>query len=159
MPGRAAFPNRFFLSEQQSELCCSGGSLITTEDSRWKKVKESDWIDRSCLLIIRALPNVKVFPQKLVMLLTKLISNNKLTIFVFQSFLLSNMLLLVSGVATPFCADLHEIAFFAIRLIMGLSHNAYLMSFYMLSKVILLFSSESIITELFSTIKYIRVDR
>ena len=52
----------------------------------------------------------------------------------FQSFLISNAILLVAGVVTPFAADLHEIAFFTIRLIMGLSHNAYVMSFYMLSK-------------------------
>ncbi len=34
---------------------------------------------------------------------------------VFQSFLYSNALLLVSGVITPFAADIHEVAFFVIR--------------------------------------------
>ena len=45
-----------------------------------------------------------------------------------------HVLLLVTGIATPFTTSIGENAFYIVRFAMGLAHNAYLMSFYMLGK-------------------------
>lgn len=56
----------------------------------------------------------------------------------FQSLMFVHVLLLVTGIATPFTTSLGETAFYIARFAMGLAHNAYLMSFYMLGKFMLI---------------------
>ncbi len=53
----------------------------------------------------------------------------------YKTFLTSNIILFVTGIATPFCTDF--VSFAIIRFLMGLTYNTFFASFYLLGKVTL----------------------
>ena len=46
--------------------------------------------------------------------------------------MIAHALLLITGIMNPFTSKIGEVSFFVVRFAMGLGHNAFFMSFYML---------------------------